>query len=800
MSEWWLSRGDGKTEGPLSTQALVQGLVSGQVPNQSQVCRVGEQCWVRISQIDEIWEAANPEQIRTNVTERPWFLTAPEVGVPSGSSDVQPDDDRTQILTPLPVVTPAGVENRFVTPLPRPATHRELFARQGVALGLESPREASRPSDAPMRPKVPTLEGIAVTPQPPDADARALASGSSPTKSADFNEDHVEPAAVPEKPRQGLPARPLAAAAQPLGISPLGRAARATPGIAGIASLGRPPTSTHSAATLTYPQQPGRYGKPGLPPLSPGLDQQPNPPLPELRQTPKQLEGKLEVLATSETSASPAASTPSATAMRHPTRGRETPDAITAPRGSRRAESEAPPKPALPFSGTTAQTREARPTPVQSGHPLVPRKPQGDPSPPPATSPTQPDPSKGSASVFSNRAPNRSELKSSREGPAQRAATGETAGQRTDSRRASPGILSTPSALATRARASGSALPVAVRGEHPAVGVGSPAAQIQKTQHVASRAVSSEKAEPFPLAASGTPTVEDDHDEKTTLGNRPNDLPLRGVDGATTSTVNSSLPQSASSAPADEDGGEEETTIAHGPQAASASNSLAASSAFAPPQVAPVAQDTEDEESTAIVSPALLPHGSQTRVSPRPKPVPRSIRSDDEATTILRAPGAAKVPPQSKQPTSTSDATTAQPERGLGRSALGAAPPEPLVSDPSELMEECVDDDSSVPQRLGPMTLERRPIRAGAPANSHISRVAAAPPSAPPAARRPRFLSAPSIVLSPEPLTHQEATQPAARALRNSAAPRSPFGTVLMLFLALVLGALFVAYLYLTRR
>ncbi|HEY5961538.1 MAG TPA: GYF domain-containing protein, partial [Polyangiaceae bacterium] len=162
MSEWWLSRGDGKTEGPLTTQALVQGLVTGQIPKISHICRLGEQTWLRVSQVDEVWEAANPEQVKTNVTERPWFLSGSEPSPSPSSPDI--DADRSQVLTPQPTVDPTAAKKTFSTPLPQTSTHRELFARQAHP----SPRPANAPDQqkntttnhGAMRPKVPTLTGI----------------------------------------------------------------------------------------------------------------------------------------------------------------------------------------------------------------------------------------------------------------------------------------------------------------------------------------------------------------------------------------------------------------------------------------------------------------------------------------------------------------------------------------------------------------------------------------------------------------------------------------------------------------
>ncbi|HEY5956738.1 MAG TPA: hypothetical protein VIV60_09305, partial [Polyangiaceae bacterium] len=119
-----------------------------------------------------------------------------------------------------------------------------------------------------------------------------------------------------------------------------------------------------------------------------------------------------------------------------------------------------------------------------------------------------------------------------------------------------------------------------------------------------------------------------------------------------------------------------------------------------------------------------------------------------------------------------------------------------LLSDPSQLMEECYDDSAGAKIHPAPVL----PLGRIRPAEAHSGAVQAvlAPASVPPPARRPRLPSAPSIVFKHEPLNHQEATQPAARMLRElKARPRRTGGLFLLLVIVAVAAA---AYYFLLGR
>ena len=111
MSDWWLSKASGAPEGPFSSQTLAQELRAGQIPHQAYVCRVGDQRWLRISQVDEIFAmssqpaavapaavapaAASPASNHVAGSHEQLLLDA------NGSDDEDDENERTQIIAPL---------------------------------------------------------------------------------------------------------------------------------------------------------------------------------------------------------------------------------------------------------------------------------------------------------------------------------------------------------------------------------------------------------------------------------------------------------------------------------------------------------------------------------------------------------------------------------------------------------------------------------------------------------------------------------------------------------------------------
>ncbi|HMA94119.1 MAG TPA: hypothetical protein VKP30_15615, partial [Polyangiaceae bacterium] len=188
MSEWWLSRGDGKTEGPLSTRALVDGLVAGDIPKRSHVCMVGQQQWHLVSQVEEIWEAVDPSESRTSVTETPWFVDRTDSGKHKLVDADATRDEQTKLTPPnslgprprsaKPEVTDVKVGSSGL-PERRPDAptvnlpERRPDAPMKQSAAMSNPvTAAARPSHAPPVPKRGSTEATLVKPSQQPAPIR----------------------------------------------------------------------------------------------------------------------------------------------------------------------------------------------------------------------------------------------------------------------------------------------------------------------------------------------------------------------------------------------------------------------------------------------------------------------------------------------------------------------------------------------------------------------------------------------------------------------------------------------------
>ncbi len=118
MSEWWVGRQGSNPVGPVTTDTLIRGILEQKVPEDSLVCRVGEQHWQHIAQVDELWEQVHPEQFQTNVTQRPWFAEKGS-SQPPVSPPVEPeiDDESTRIFA-VPILPMRTVGSSPSNPLP----------------------------------------------------------------------------------------------------------------------------------------------------------------------------------------------------------------------------------------------------------------------------------------------------------------------------------------------------------------------------------------------------------------------------------------------------------------------------------------------------------------------------------------------------------------------------------------------------------------------------------------------------------------------------------------------------------
>lgn len=101
MSQWWVSRPGGDPVGPVSLETLILGVEQQKVPEDAYVCRVGEQQWHRLPQVEEIWDKLHPEQSRTNVVEQPWFEKPSDPAPAPGDLADADADDATRVYDAL---------------------------------------------------------------------------------------------------------------------------------------------------------------------------------------------------------------------------------------------------------------------------------------------------------------------------------------------------------------------------------------------------------------------------------------------------------------------------------------------------------------------------------------------------------------------------------------------------------------------------------------------------------------------------------------------------------------------------
>jgi len=118
MSEWWVGRQGSNPVGPVTTDTLIRGILEKKVPEDALVCRVGEQQWEHIAQVDELWEQVHPEQFQTNVTQRPWFAEKGSSQPPASPPvETEVDDESTRIFA-VPILPIRTVDSSPSNPLP----------------------------------------------------------------------------------------------------------------------------------------------------------------------------------------------------------------------------------------------------------------------------------------------------------------------------------------------------------------------------------------------------------------------------------------------------------------------------------------------------------------------------------------------------------------------------------------------------------------------------------------------------------------------------------------------------------
>jgi len=734
MSEWWLSRGDGKTEGPLSTDALVHGLIEGQIPKRAHVCRVGDQKWVRLSAVDEIWDAANPEQIRTNIIEQPWFLKHPD-SVHHRLVDVDADEERTQVLTPLPMINPEGVAHPFVTPLPHPDTSRNLVARQVTSSPIATapqPQQAAKPADSdalssisagPIRAKVPTLDGISDLLAPdvnhkPGTELKLSGPSEAATmpRVAERLEAQRSPSpqlarsAAPKSPNEALlgqqPRAVLAPNPSSSPLGPLKPTSGRTSGLAplGLAPLGAVPTA--AIRPLADPTDTSRLpnGTPLLegPTSAPGTSQLDAQSVPQNRQTCPRL--PQSVSAQEAVHAKFLPGLPNLSHSPHPAAL-----SLSAP---------SPVKP--PASGKTLQP--ALPPPVT-------RQPQ---------------------------------LPALLHQPAQPA---EVAPPRVNPSASSPPQVATSITQPRPLNFASVRPPSAVKFVAPAQGIVLPAQLTPQT---------------LPIEASGP---------RTTSGAQF-DQPVHAAEDPIGLGLELELALT-------ED--DELTTVAHSPSTHKDPQPSIPKQPYGI-HLRPTAvfEASADDEATAIVPTLALPGDPKDITAEVVRP------SGNGETTILRRNQRARVVTnQGGEPFPSNLAST--PRQVAPPVLKSAATPvhitsdwsatNSLLSDPAELLEEGDDEPPAPPKPQVRHSASPRPNGEG-----KLAPLTASPPSALPTARRPQHPTAPSIVLKAEPIIHQEATQPAVRAMRRAKPIQLSYATLLVVLLAIALVALAVVFVFLRRH
>jgi hypothetical protein len=226
MSEWWVGRRGADPVGPVSTETLVRGVREKKVPPNALVCRVGEQQWHHVAQVDELWDRINPEEARTAVTEKPWFSPASDPAPANALADADAEDDATRIYAaPSPSAdhTQSDVTESPTVPLvtsttfgtTTPAT--ETVPRTAANASADATARVPRPTlskAAPAKTSAPAFRAPASLTKAAKTEA-ASSSGSGGPVAA--KEPVHAPKAVIPAPRFGVdrvvPASPIAAGA-----------------------------------------------------------------------------------------------------------------------------------------------------------------------------------------------------------------------------------------------------------------------------------------------------------------------------------------------------------------------------------------------------------------------------------------------------------------------------------------------------------------------------------------------------------------------------------------------------------
>ena len=155
MSEWWVGRQGANPVGPVTTDTLIRGIQEKKVPEDALVCRVGEQQWQHIAQVDDLWELIHPEQFHTSVTKQPWFAEKRDSGPPATPppEPQEVDDESTRIYS-VPILAIRSIESSPFHPPPAATGTTPLANDANVALPKPATLAASPAASHAATPKV----------------------------------------------------------------------------------------------------------------------------------------------------------------------------------------------------------------------------------------------------------------------------------------------------------------------------------------------------------------------------------------------------------------------------------------------------------------------------------------------------------------------------------------------------------------------------------------------------------------------------------------------------------------------
>jgi hypothetical protein len=193
MTSWWLSRAPGAIEGPFTTQLLVHGVSTNQIPERAYVCRVGDQRWVRVSQVDEFRNVTRLERQTPRVDEPPFpnvneAQRQTENVHQSGCLNDDCENEETQVITPLPTdssisaslpnATPpspesggsiSSVHSPFTRSTGLSAPNAGLSVVQSISSSFTGTANNLQPASPNLLPRLPTVPAkpILALPTPP---------------------------------------------------------------------------------------------------------------------------------------------------------------------------------------------------------------------------------------------------------------------------------------------------------------------------------------------------------------------------------------------------------------------------------------------------------------------------------------------------------------------------------------------------------------------------------------------------------------------------------------------------------